>query len=81
MCTRTAMSKTSGWWDGWNGSKRERQTAIRKPKHLIPDLEPPLLLRLGAELLDGAAEFDAEDLARVGGERVFALALEEVHAV
>lgn len=57
-----------------------RQTAIREPKHFIANLELPLL-SIGTELLYYTTELDAEDQADVGGERVFALPLEEVHAV
>jgi hypothetical protein len=57
-----------------------RQTAIRESKHLIADLEFPLL-GIGTELLYDTTELDAEDQADVGGKRVFALPLEEIHAV
>lgn len=57
-----------------------RQTAICEPKHLIPNLELPLL-GISTELLYDTTELDAEDQADVGWERVFTLSLEEVHAV
>lgn len=57
-----------------------RQTAICEPKHLIPNLELPLL-GISTELLYDTAELDAEDQADVWWERVFTLSLEEVHPV
>jgi hypothetical protein len=70
------------WWLAsvnldWVGG---RQTAIREPKYLIAGLELPLL-SFGTELLYDTTELNAEDQADVGGKRVFALPLEEVHAV
>jgi hypothetical protein len=57
-----------------------RQTSIRESKHLISNLELPLLC-FGTEFLYDTAELDTEDQADVGGEWVFALSLEKVHAV
>lgn len=55
------------------------RASVREPKHLIALLESALALL--CQLLDDAAELDAQRRRRLRGDRIHAFTLQQVHAV